>query len=374
MPSELQALLGGTQRHQVGKIFEQRQEVEINGFEREFLCFDLGEIEHVVDHRQQRLGTRTNDVEVASLFVIQRRILHQRGHAHDAVHRRTDLVRHHRQESRFGTVGGLGPFACGDQIFLDANSFGDVIEGEDSPDDAFIEILRQRLALEDPPILEMQNILRLVGLDNGAHALVANRRIDQSIGNKTQDLLIVVAQQHRLGNLPHGTETPVHARHPALPVEYENPVPGRLQRRPQLRCRVRQIIGDAGGFALFLRLHQQPVRTRPFDNRNRLGRRAHRTVGAEVHSFLRLHAGKLPVTNLFPVKDVLQRTLDIQNRHAAELLGRIPENSLGRPVGEHNVQRFRLDQKDHLLETVERETLERTHGRAVSVLGEPVSK
>ena len=69
---------------------------------------DLGEVEDVVDDRQQRIaGVADGGGEVA-LVVGQRRVQQQPAHADHRVHRRADLVAHRRQEGALGFVGGFG--------------------------------------------------------------------------------------------------------------------------------------------------------------------------------------------------------------------------------------------------------------------------
>ena len=111
-----------------------------------------------------------DDLQVAPLLVVELRIEQQTGDADDAVHRRADFVRHHRQESRFGLVGHFGLFARGDEVGLDTNALADVVEAEHPPDDALAEVLRQRLALKDPAIDEMDDVLGFLAFHDLAQA------------------------------------------------------------------------------------------------------------------------------------------------------------------------------------------------------------
>jgi hypothetical protein len=68
---------------------------------------DLGEIEDVVDQRQQRLAAGAHDLGVLALFRRHLRVEQETGHADHAVERRADFVAHRRQKVALGAAGRL---------------------------------------------------------------------------------------------------------------------------------------------------------------------------------------------------------------------------------------------------------------------------
>jgi hypothetical protein len=69
---------------------------------------DLGEVEDVVDDRQERPGLAADHLEALGLRRRQRAVERQLGHADDAVHRRADLVAHVGEEFALGAGRRLG--------------------------------------------------------------------------------------------------------------------------------------------------------------------------------------------------------------------------------------------------------------------------
>ena len=76
--------------------------------EVELARLDLGEVENVVDDRQQRFGRVAGRLEVLPLLARQLGVEHQIGHAEDGVHRRADFVAHVGEEGALGVAGGFG--------------------------------------------------------------------------------------------------------------------------------------------------------------------------------------------------------------------------------------------------------------------------
>ena len=70
--------------------------------------FDLGEVQDVVDDRQQRVTTVSDGRGKVALVVGELRVEQQAAHADHRVHRRADFVTHRRQERALRLVGGLG--------------------------------------------------------------------------------------------------------------------------------------------------------------------------------------------------------------------------------------------------------------------------
>ncbi len=76
--------------------------------ELELARLDLGEVEDVVDDRQERFGRVAGRFEVLPLLARQLGVEHEIGHADDGVHRRADFVAHVGEERALGVAGGFG--------------------------------------------------------------------------------------------------------------------------------------------------------------------------------------------------------------------------------------------------------------------------
>ena len=74
---------------------------------------DLGEVEDVVDERQQGVARPLDDAQELPLLLRERRIEGELGHADDAVHRRANLVTHVREKIALRAIGVLGLFFGG---------------------------------------------------------------------------------------------------------------------------------------------------------------------------------------------------------------------------------------------------------------------
>ncbi len=85
--------------------------VELDFVELHAARLDLGEVEDVVEHHQQRLARLAHDGQALALFRVQLAHGHDLGHGQHAVQRRADLVAHVGQEMRLQDVGGLGGVA-----------------------------------------------------------------------------------------------------------------------------------------------------------------------------------------------------------------------------------------------------------------------
>ena len=103
-----QALLGGRRRDQRAHLLEQPGQLEIGGLELDPPGLDLGQVEHVVDDRQQVLARIVDHVQAVHL---QRRCTvapQQVVQTDDGVHRGADFMAHVGQEAALGAVRGLG--------------------------------------------------------------------------------------------------------------------------------------------------------------------------------------------------------------------------------------------------------------------------
>ena len=94
-------------RQQFDRRLDQLHEIERLLFEVELAGFDLGEIENFLDQGQQHVAGSLHRLDVALLLRRQGRVAQQAGHAEDAVQRRADFMRDHRQEAALGLIGGL---------------------------------------------------------------------------------------------------------------------------------------------------------------------------------------------------------------------------------------------------------------------------
>ena len=91
---ELEPLLMGAQRHRLDRIAEHLADLDRDRIDLEHPGLDLGEVEDVFDHAQQRVGAHLDQIEILTLLGLERGVAQQLRHADDAIHRRADLVAH----------------------------------------------------------------------------------------------------------------------------------------------------------------------------------------------------------------------------------------------------------------------------------------
>ena len=89
-------------------VVEDGREVEVGVLQSQLAGLDLGQVEDVVDDRQQVLARGVDLGQALGLLRRGAGALQQVGQADDGVHRRADLVAHVGQEGALGPVGGLG--------------------------------------------------------------------------------------------------------------------------------------------------------------------------------------------------------------------------------------------------------------------------
>ena len=150
-----------------------------------------------------------------------------------------------------------------DELALQAPVLGDVAEAPDPPDDLAADALRERVALEDAAVLELERVVALrlgIGVEL-LHLGDEGPGIAELIEHERQR--VVVARLERLGREPpHLDEAAVEARDGAGAVDDEDPVGGRLEGRREHRVRRAQV---------FFRDHAVgdvvPGRDEPFDRR-----------------------------------------------------------------------------------------------------------
>lgn len=142
-----------------------------------------------------------DDLEVALLLAIERGIEHQRGHAHDTVHRCTDFVRHHRQKRRLGLVGGLGfSRAAIRSPSMWMRSLMS-LKPKTRPMTRSSRYCGSDLHSKTRPSAS-EDVLGRPALDDFAHALADDTVVDHSAEDKIEDRRVVVRQQRSSGT-PH---------------------------------------------------------------------------------------------------------------------------------------------------------------------------
>ncbi len=107
-------------------IVNRALQIEGRALQRQPVCLDLGIIQHVVDHRQQRLGRGPDRFDEHPLFIGQFGLGQQFRHTHDAVHWRANLVAHVGEKSGLGAIRRLGPMPGRPQLGLGADRVGDI--------------------------------------------------------------------------------------------------------------------------------------------------------------------------------------------------------------------------------------------------------
>jgi hypothetical protein len=97
---QLQVLLLRAQRHGLERGLDAAAQRELDHVQVQAARLDPGEVEDVVDHRQQQVAGGLHQRQVLTLLVVQLGLEQQLGHAEHAVHRRPDLVAHVGHELR----------------------------------------------------------------------------------------------------------------------------------------------------------------------------------------------------------------------------------------------------------------------------------
>ena len=129
MAGQLQPLPVRPGGEPLGRIAQAVVEVKDRGVQIELAGLDLGEVEHVVDQRQQGLARLLEGQQVLALVGGESRIEHEFGHPDDHVHGSADLVAHVGQEGAFRPTGRLGRLLGGAEGFGRALLLGDVADG-----------------------------------------------------------------------------------------------------------------------------------------------------------------------------------------------------------------------------------------------------
>ena len=88
--------------HQLVDLVHDLADVHRSRVQRDFARLELGQIEYVVDQCEQNLTAAADRLRIRTLLFGELGHQQQLRHAQHAVHRRADLVAHHRQEFAFG--------------------------------------------------------------------------------------------------------------------------------------------------------------------------------------------------------------------------------------------------------------------------------
>src|SRR5580692_6387466 len=131
---QVEAFLRGVRRDKVERPLHAFAQAEDFLLKIEPAGLDLGKVQDVVDDGQQRVAAVADGVGKLALFGGERRIEQERSHADDAVHRRADLVAHHREKLAFGDIGLLRRFLGLEQFLGLPFLLGDVHDRSDLVD------------------------------------------------------------------------------------------------------------------------------------------------------------------------------------------------------------------------------------------------
>ena len=124
MKQEVDTLFSRSDRIDFNGALEFFDRVEDDVFDLDFVAFDLGEIEDVVDNLEQVFGTLFDDAYELFLFAVEFGVFQQFGKAYDSVQRRTDFVTHVREEERLRFARLFGPLLFGSRLFDDRQEHG----------------------------------------------------------------------------------------------------------------------------------------------------------------------------------------------------------------------------------------------------------
>src|SRR5207253_324394 len=80
-----------SRRQQRYRALHRLNQIEVDRFEIDLARLELGDIENIVDDCEERLARLPHRLSIASLFVVERRIQQQAGHAENAIHRCADF-------------------------------------------------------------------------------------------------------------------------------------------------------------------------------------------------------------------------------------------------------------------------------------------
>ena len=121
---QLQALVMGAGGEHGQSVIDQVAQVEREVFQNQLAGLDLGEVQDLVDDRQQVVGGFLDGRQVFLLAAAHLGALQQTAEAEDAIQRGAQLVAHVGEEFGLDAAGFLGGFACQVQFdVLDLDGF-----------------------------------------------------------------------------------------------------------------------------------------------------------------------------------------------------------------------------------------------------------
>ena len=123
--ADLQPLRARAFAEQGFDLAQQLPRLKRRGVELKLAGLDLGQVQDVVEQRQQRVPRLQDGAgRLLALRPGHARLLQQLRHAQDAVHGRADFMAHGRQEPALGHAGCLSPVACLQQVTLQLFAHG----------------------------------------------------------------------------------------------------------------------------------------------------------------------------------------------------------------------------------------------------------
>jgi len=105
---QLQALAVGAFREQLEHVLHGDAQLEVDLLQVDLAGLDLGEVQNIVDDRQEPFPGSADRLGVLPLHRGEPGVEQQPGHADDAVHRSADLVTHGGEKRALGAIGFLG--------------------------------------------------------------------------------------------------------------------------------------------------------------------------------------------------------------------------------------------------------------------------
>ncbi len=130
-----------------GHIVDQCGYVEGLQIQLDLAGLDLGEVEDIVDQREQVIAGRANLIEVGEEIVVAAGTgphLEQLAITEDRRQGRAQLVAHIRQERALGAAGGFGGLFGAIQFLLDLLAVGDITQHDQPPAEVMLPIVQGR--------------------------------------------------------------------------------------------------------------------------------------------------------------------------------------------------------------------------------------
>src|SRR6202035_4017052 len=143
----------GSLRQRLERPLEHIVQIEVKILKRQFVSFQLREIEDVVDHHEQRVAARANRLGKVTLFIRERGIEQEIGHSDHAVHRCANFMAHVGEEIALYAIGKFGGRFRVIQLRLRTFSLGDF--GHYHADRLGLRILSHQGKTGELPVTEL---------------------------------------------------------------------------------------------------------------------------------------------------------------------------------------------------------------------------